>query len=693
MIDNEGAALAPTSPGPLPREVSVLLVQFAIVLGKTTTYPPNHPELRRAVETAHARIDRYLRAHGPITVGVARQRLVVNGFPADFTNSVVRELAQRLHRRRVGGMVINPGITAEELTDALRAIAEDAAGAVGLVEAKWPNLVFTAPAYEQLRLAEGDVTPGGAGDQIWISLAQAALTPDAGQAEAADLADLDHYVPFDSFARADEPSSAPDPADDDPDVTEVAAAIDATPSPQADAAVLDKLAEMAKGAGNDPRAATISRRAGDLVRALRPETLRRILATADETSRTSFLVSASAGMPVGAVLELVRASADVSKQTVSHGLLRICSKLAQHADGQSNASIEADATLREMLRELVRGWTLDDPNPGQYTALLDRLGGAAPVERRSRSDDIEPQRIVAMALEGNFAGVAVDRAIDTAARTDPNALVAALQRAGDRPSVAPIVRRLAERHLTALLERADAVAAVEWIVGRAGVGAVDTLLDTLETSQSRALRRRVVTLLTGIGPAIGPACVQRLEGRPWYMQRNLLALLASLPAPPPGFSARPWALHEDGRVRREALRLLLRSRATRDEAIGMSLRDDDPAVLRQGLFAAVESCPPATIPRLLVMADSAGESEIRTLAIRALGSARTPALLDWLVLRATVRRGILRREHLAPKSPELLAALGALAHSWRADPAAARVLHLARTSGDPDIAGAAGPES
>jgi len=50
-----------------------------------------------------------------------------------------------------------------------------------------------------------------------------------------------------------------------------------------------------------------------------------------------------------------------------------------------------------------------------------------------------------------------------------------------------------------------------------------------------------------------------------------------------------------------------------------------------------------------------------------------------------VSGGILRRTRLAPASPELLAALSALAAHWSADPRAARAIALARESASPSI--------
>jgi hypothetical protein len=56
--------------------------------------------------------------------------------------------------------------------------------------------------------------------------------------------------------------------------------------------------------------------------------------------------------------------------------------------------------------------------------------------------------------------------------------------------------------------------------------------------------------------------VERLEAAPWYVQRNLLALLSSLPEIPAEFSLEPYSNHDDARVRREALKLQCASRGS-----------------------------------------------------------------------------------------------------------------------------------
>ena len=76
-------------------------------------------------------------------------------------------------------------------------------------------------------------------------------------------------------------------------------------------------------------------------------------------------------MAVDAVLEIVKASADASGQTISHGLVRMLTKLATHAErGTELTRPRADIELREQVGRLLEDWRLEDPNPEAYGRVL-----------------------------------------------------------------------------------------------------------------------------------------------------------------------------------------------------------------------------------------------------------------------------------------------------------------------------------
>jgi hypothetical protein len=88
--------------------------------------------------------------------------------------------------------------------------------------------------------------------------------------------------------------------------------------------------------------------------------------------------------------------------------------------------------------------------------------------------------------------------------------------------------------------------------------------------------------------------------------------------------------------------------------------------------------------------DPAVDPELRAVAVRSLGASREPLALRTLLRLADGGQTLLRRRRLAPRSPELVAAVEALANGWWDDLEAVRVVALARASADPEVRAAAG---
>jgi hypothetical protein len=148
--------------------------------------------------------------------------------------------------------------------------------------------------------------------------------------------------------------------------------------------------------------------------------------------------------------------------------------------------------------------------------------------------------------------------------------------------------------------------------------------------------------------------------------------------------------HPSAAVRREALRQELRAPATRDAAIVRALTDADEGNVRLGLGAAMTNCPRDAAAVLRARADDPSLSaDLRALGIRASASQPAADTALWLASRVLRTGKLLKREVLAPKSPEMLAALEGLSMHWRESPAARPALVLALASSDPEIAAAA----
>ena len=106
------------------------------------------------------------------------------------------------------------------------------------------------------------------------------------------------------------------------------------------------------------------------------------------TQRKAFVVGATTGMAMDSVVKILKAAADASGQTISHGLVRMLSKMAAHAErGEEVLRPVAENALREQVDSLLTGWNLDDPSPDAYTKTLQHLSTAAAPSRESSTDE------------------------------------------------------------------------------------------------------------------------------------------------------------------------------------------------------------------------------------------------------------------------------------------------------------------
>jgi hypothetical protein len=215
------------------------------------------------------------------------------------------------------------------------------------------------------------------------------------------------------------------------------------------------------------------------------------------------------------------------------------------------------------------------------------------------------------------------------------------------------------------------------------------LLEAAEGATDTKTRERLYELVAKVGAAAVSPTARRLAdasqgGGRATAQRELLVLLGKLMTPemplPLEVDLRRFLRNDDAHVRREAVRLLLRS-PKRDEAMLAGLNDVDGRIVYLALTAAHERCSREGIWVIRGRVERGElDAPLRALGIRAVATLRTPDTLRWLIDRASARSALLRRRRLLPVTPETLAALTAICTSWRQDPDAAEVIALAARS-------------
>lgn len=671
----------------LPRDLSDFVIELSIALHKHGMYPEGHPSLGVARTGVARRLDALLRERGSLALGVARHQLIIEGLATDSRNPLLQALAQHLHRHGVGAVKFVDGVRVEEIEAMLAILARDpdrdgSAFETGARSAHFrTEHIWLLPlTYDQLELVEDPADSAATSttqhrtSQLWLDLARAALQSDEGV----------ERTPTDPVV--------------------VAGAINAHAREQAyDQVIIGYLLQISNELSNADRAesALLRRRVSELVSALDPEQLARILEQGgDFAQRRRFLLDASKGMAVDAALTLVQAAADCSQQVISGSLMRLFSKLALHAErGAVEARPEAELALRTQIQQLVSGWTLPDPSSARYGAMLEQMSIDRPLFAVANESvyHCESDRLVKMSLEVGVAGPMLREAVlAMAERAELAALVDMLEGAPARNAAVEAVSECLATtdHLRALLDQAPVDSReVCWMVAHLGAAAADPLLDALAVAETRATRRALLDHLAALGSSIGAAVAARIPDAPWYMQRNMLSLLEGMHELPEGFSAVPYASHADPRVRRQAIRVLFEQEPERDAAVLVALRDRDDQIIRLGLGRALDRCPPGALDVIRArLAAGTLDEELELLAIRVVASVDDPAAVGCLLEYVVRSRGWFRGTRLTKGTPRALVALAGLASRWASDPGVAAVLQRAARHPDPAVRAAARSE-
>lgn len=665
----------------IPPELRELVQELAVAVHKRGIYPATHPMQQGAVEGVLTRLQRVLATRAELSIGVARSHLILDGLTTDPDHPLLSELAARLHDHQVGGVRFVAGVSRTELDAFVASIAEslqrggEPLGARHADEAtRWSHVIVSPLAFEQLALLdeEGNAfasAPRAArAAELWGALAQAALADGALGGSGAV------YRPQE-LARSIEQKIG---------------------TPQFDEHLSGFLLQAVGVADSRPAPAEPALRSqvSQLVESLSEPALQQLLQMGgDRARRDAFLQGASESLGAHAVLDLVRVAAEQDGAPISGAVLRLMRKLAREASGHRTGARGADLALRRIARHLLRDWTLDDPNPEQYSRMLVEIsadGGQSTVDRRR--DVPEPERIIEISLEVQLIAPSTEAALGRLVMRDgAAATLDRLRLLPDSPCRESLVGRLLNESLLREQLQADRpdIALLSHAVDHIRLRAIEPILQAID-SRSDADPAWTVTLLQRLGVESFPLLRELLPACSTRVLRQLAALFDRLDAWPPGADILAVARHPDATVRREVLRFLLRHDATREAALLLALRDSDIRTFHQAMQVALRGCS-IEASRLLMRRydDESLGLELRPRIVRAIASAGSPEALAWLGERTLTNRWWRSGRRLRKGSPEVLAAIGAIAQHYRGEDEAEFVLRLAARSRDEGIRRAA----
>jgi hypothetical protein len=670
----------------LPQDHADLLIELAVAVHKNAIYPGTHPLLVAAVDSLARRMATFLEQTPTLSIGVARRQLIIEGVATDEEHPILRDLAARLHRHQIGALRFSRGIEREEVAEVLATIAIDGSrvelplGLMGPeVLQRWRNARLFPLSFDQLELIDDGADDFAADSeaaresrtraaQLWIGLARAALARET----ASDL-----------------PSTDP---------TAVARAIDEHQGDSAyDQIVVGYMLQIADelNTNEKPTAAPLRDRVSKLVRQMEPRTLKRLLTMGgDAAQRYQFAINASHGLTVDAVIEIVRAAADVSGQTISSSLARMLSKLAANAERQIGSAVQvrSDGELRDQVRRLISSWDLDDPNPDDYTTALDSIARHTATHDADAGGDADPQRMMQLALEVSVIGPHTERIFaQLLARPDVMPLLDLLEGAPEGATRETLLARVVtqQRLVDLLHQETPNVRLAERLALRLRDVALDPIIDLLEDEEER-LHGWACDMLVRLGDVSGPRVLSRLAHAPLHAQRQMLHVIDRLGEWPEGFSPESYATSVDPGVRREAVKLMLRRDPTRETAIVIGLGDSDERTFGIAIAAALKRCPSIAVPILMRRIETSTLSaELRARGIRALAASGSLDAMRWIAERTVKKHWLLRTPVLREKSPQLISSIAGLATHWSSAPEAVQVLALVAKSKDADLKSAA----
>ncbi len=710
-------------------------------------YPPKHPSLVAAEGAALHALTQALSAQHEIVMAVGRRQLTIAGASSDPKNPALGELAERMHRQGIAGITLREGLDEKEFGALLDFVVAARAPESEDDDVIAPRLGDHASvellSYEGLALDEEDEADGQdeKGERLWRELADAVLAGWDGVdgTEGGGGATGDARVSQSARVSGAQPSAGATAADSPADATAAASAdstvVAAPPEPVAPrpSAMLRRTAQLPAALSGTHIAAMISARAraggdnGAILRSLlrvgrharrrgragggavaarlrevlaqmEPGTIDSLLGSeVDPARKRLLLLQGVDAIPVSAVTDWIEAAARSGGKSVSSHLLMLFRKLASQTRRRRDAGAdEGGEPIREAARQLIEDWTFEAGGTETHGTLLakiaayDNAGAALDGGGAAGAD-----RILQIALETNVSGPDVVAAVNQLIEEKRLSLLFRFLDEAERATIASpmITEHLLEPETVrrVLLGEPIDVEGARLLLDRCELPQADAILDALAISESEATRRLLLDRLRELGDAVRGKLVARLDGATWYVQRNLLSLLAELPEPPADLPFDEFTKHEEPALRLEAYRLLARIPARHEAAVHDALGDKDYRVVRAGIELAADGVGRRTHSRLLQIVQNAEPgSDIRIRGIPLLAHVTLPAARDWLLSLVRQRRGafMFRRWGLAPRSPELLAALRVLAARWSADAEVQQVLAQAAASDDPHVVAA-----
>lgn len=550
------------------------------------SYPADHPQVTRSAQQLIDLLAKLLEFRDNLTIGIARDTLLVQGSALGQKNPVFRKLAGELFELGIAALTFTTGLTSEELLR-FQVLAvrrpEELQEEGGLAQAcktlDLPHLQITAIDYSSFSITE-ESEAGNADAQLeqdkseslWdrfvSGIVEGTLSPD-GDLSRPNAVDPELVADYLS-RRQTAGSGAEALASYEETITSFLRELDVEGRSQSHRTeALDKL--------------------GSFVDGLNPELRRQFLSSTFNSlgNRDDLAQDVLAHLSNDALFDALE---DINEHhlTIPPTIMNLLGKLAQHNDSSNEQSGEAlsSAELGEHLRSLFRE---DDPDrfiPGTYQHLLHSivtLEDIPPIEN-SEVDQIR-EELLKQQVETQVCNVVLDLLRQDSGNEDNDALRQTLLELFKYFIEIGQFDYLVELHTSlgkkgqggTLNELSDAFSdsgfldevlmtlsvwdknqfeKITELIRKVGPLFINPMLNRLAVEKRMSLRRYYIERLLEMGDAIREPVMLRLRDSRWYVLRNLVGLLRQLNDPVVLYGVRSLLRHPHPQVQLEVYKTL-----------------------------------------------------------------------------------------------------------------------------------------
>ena len=649
------------------RALSRFIYELNIARRQMSAYPKGHPVIAAAAGKTLEIFASLLESCDEVTLGVARETLVVGEACLERKNPVFQDLARHLFALGVASLTFSRGLTRGEITtfnELLSHSREDVREAGGL------TLLLEGLGIRNISVEEIDYQAFAATEELRV------FPPGQDPAAPPAIPLWEGFITALLHARLD-PEGAPLTGFEELGEGAVAALLndEFDPNP-ADygASIVAFLRRLAPGQSDDETRSLALEKLADLVGRLNPELRCQFLSSTfgalsgEGALATEFFQKFSPD-------RVAETLADINDRRlpVPPAIFGILQKLSRHGSdpgGKVTGGVPStDEDASERLDLIFREVEADRFVPAGYQILLDKVLtveqpisdeeskleglkktlGSHQVETRVSAIILEilsnhPSESQTQSLKRNLLELC-DYFLEMGDFVSLSHMHARLRRGAGEVAALPLHQELLaaftrphflEETLNALnLWGKEKFEEIEALITAVGFPFVEPLLERLAAANTIPLRRYYMERLQAFGNRTLPAILARLGDGRWFFVRNLILMLRILNDPAVTAEIKPLLDHPHPKVRQEALATLLHFRAPGAERVLLEmLNDNDPAEQLRAVLLAPRTPYPAVFRMLLALLNqgvlTGSNYELKKGVVQALAETGNPAALPEL---------------------------------------------------------------